>query len=159
MGEKFGEIRKAAEDLRRQPGDYAKQMAFRQVILTATLNTEKVEAAIRENLGELVALIDTSRQQLDHIRAKLYNFSPEQYSAELINKNQIISAKLDADLGTLANVKTNQEQILARFEELKPTMSGLNRLVLNSANPPEAWQRAASEILLVLDHVGDGARP
>jgi hypothetical protein len=159
VGEKFSEIRKAANDLRQHPGDYLKQMAFRHMVMTTTSNTMRVESAIRENLRELATLIEAKRKQLEQIRQRLYNFPLQQYSPDLLRKNQIIAVKLDADLETITSVSTNQDQILSRFEKLKPMMERLNALVLNSVHPPEVWQQAASEILVVLDHAETGGRP
>jgi hypothetical protein len=159
VGDSFAGIRQAAQELRQDPGNYRKQMAFRQIVLTAVENSEQVESQIRESLGKLVGKIQNLKTQLQMLREKTFNFPRQQYSPDLLNKNEIILGKLTTDLATITELQTNQELILSRIELLKPTLNGLKELALSTYRPPEDWKDAASNILLILDRTGSSGGP
>jgi hypothetical protein len=159
LSDRFVEIRQAAENLRERPDDYKNQMRFREKILRAVENTNRLEAAIQDTFPKLSQKIGAVKIQLEILRKSVFGFPVSQTSDELLNKNQIILARLNTDLATLAEVQTNRELILQRFELIKPLLRELSGPVLNEDHSPEEWRRSASQVLIFLDQVETSTKP
>ncbi len=153
LGEKFGAIRAAAEKLRSNSGDYSAQVQFRQVVVTALSNTDKIEGAIRESLQKLDAKIQAMKQERETLDHKLYEYPAGQYSQELVAKNKILLHHLETDLADLDQVRIAREQILGRFDQLRPVLQRVKDSTMNTRGSPEMWRESANSVLIILDQM------
>jgi hypothetical protein len=146
----FQELRVAAEALRQDPSSYRKQATFLQTVLKMVQVPESNEQRLRDGLQNLVTKIEEIKKQLVEVRNKLYRFSVPQFSEELMLKNEIIMIRLQTDLMSLTDVQSHQEEILARFEGLRPILARLSKAIVNEYQPPEVWKENASDVLMAL---------
>jgi hypothetical protein len=151
LDDRFRQIRSATENLRANPGDYRAQLSFRQVVVTTQEQFAASETAIREALPQLAEHVERGKQQIAGLKKSLFQFPSAQYSEDLINKNQILRAKLQTDLQTLVDVQTNQEKILARIEALRPQLDRLSEFVLGADHSDADWKKSAGDMLVFLD--------
>jgi hypothetical protein len=158
LDDRFSDIRAVASSLRADPNNYVNRVTFRQRVLTTLENTNAIEQTVRTSLAQLNERTTLLAKQLAALRSKIYDFPTAQFSDQLIRNNQILAVKLETDLQTLSSLQLNQEQILARFEQLRPILQELSDSLLKGEGTTEGWRQAASKILLVLDQTEKGDR-
>jgi hypothetical protein len=144
------EIRAAAEELRADPGNLPKQLKFRGLVVSAFQGILRAEESVRKSLDFLSERTQAVKSHLVEARDRLFAFSADQYSADLIHKSQLLATKLQTDLASLAEIQTHQEQIVERFQQLQPLLERLSSAVPGAYRPADEWREVASQALVVL---------